>query len=403
MASVRTDSFLLGINYWPARTAMGWWSDFDATEIKSDFLRIAAGGFDSVRLFLTWEEFQPDPHNVDPMMLRHLVAVADHALDNGLKIMPTLFTGHMSGVNWIPGWALGGSGGDGRFRVVSGGKVSTAGLRNWYGDTEVLKAQMLMAGRAAGALAGHQALWAWDLGNENSNCVVPANRTDGRRWLHEISNAIRREDGEATITLGLHMEDLEEDRNIGPAEAAEICDFLTMHGYPIYADWAKNATDEHILPFLAHITRWLSGTCDVLFSEFGAPTFRESSSLEGKRSVLVEEQEAAGYFKRALGVLREAGCLGAMVWCYTDYQEDIWGRPPLDEAAHERYFGVWRADGSPKPSLSAIGESAGMPRIDVPDVLNWIDIESDEFYLNPRIQLGRLYRRYRESDSSTSQ
>ena len=54
-------------------------------------------------------------------MLKRVVAVADLASALGLALVPTLFTGHMSGVNWIPAWALGGSDGDRRFRVVSRG------------------------------------------------------------------------------------------------------------------------------------------------------------------------------------------------------------------------------------------------------------------------------------------
>jgi len=57
------------------------------------------------------------------------------------------------------------------------------------------------------------------------------------------------------ITLGLHMEDLEEDRRLGPGEAARVCDFLCMHGYPIYAIWATSTTDALLLPFLGLITR----------------------------------------------------------------------------------------------------------------------------------------------------
>ena len=45
----------------------------------------------------------------------------------------------------------------------------------------VAAAQALLAGEAAAALAGHDALWAWDLGNENSNCVVPPNRASARQ------------------------------------------------------------------------------------------------------------------------------------------------------------------------------------------------------------------------------
>ncbi len=383
---------------------MGWWTDFDSAEVGADFWRIAAGGFDSVRLFLTWEDFQPDPHIVETQMLSRLVTVADLALEAGLRIMPTLFTGHMSGVNWVPWWALGGSELDGRFRVSSGGYLSRSGLRNWYADDDILKAQVLMADRAAEVLAGHQAMWAWDLGNENSNCVIPGGRSEGRSWLHQVSNAIRRTDEAAMITVGLHMEDLEQDRILGPAEAAEVCDFLTMHGYPIYAAWAESDTDEHVLPFLAHITRWLGEGSDVLFSEFGVPTIHSFSPTEpGGGSSLIEEEAAAAYIQRALRVLHEAGCMGAMTWCYTDYSEELWGKAPFDEARHERFFGVWRADGSPKPSLGAIKNFAGTRRLASSPDCTWIDIGPNEFYLEPLVQLQRLYRRYRGSTPTMSQ
>ncbi len=111
-------SFRLGVNYWPARTAMRWWADFDQAEVAADFERIAAAGLDSVRLFLLWEDFQPAPDEVDRQMLGRLVTVADLAARAGLAIVPTLFTGHMSGVNWIPAWALGGIG---RRRPLPGG------------------------------------------------------------------------------------------------------------------------------------------------------------------------------------------------------------------------------------------------------------------------------------------
>ncbi len=406
-SSHRSEAFRLGVNYWPARTAMGWWSDFDNAEVDTDFARIAAAGFDSVRVFLTWEDFQPAPERVNAGMLDRLVTVADLAGRAGLAVMPTLFTGHMSGVNWIPQWALGGSDGDDRFRVVSGGRLTTLGLRNWYGDPEVGRAQALMAGEAATALAGHDAVWAWDLGNENSNCVIPPSRSSTQDWLKRITAAIRAADPAVLVTIGLHMEDLEEDRILGPGEAAEVCDFLTMHGYPIYARWAKGATDEHLLPFLALLTRWLGGGLDVLFSEFGLPTYRRADP-DGERArrdspaVLVEEQAAASYTERALVVLRRAGCTGAMLWCYTDYAPAIWTNPPLDAATHERSFGLWRADGSPKPSVAVVKEFSGADRSGGPGDYGWIDIEPGEFWEDSANNLSRLYGRYLESEGVTS-
>jgi endo-1,4-beta-mannosidase len=315
--------------------------------------------------------------------------------------MPTLFTGHMSGVNWLPAWALGGAERDQRFRVVSGGRVRSAGLRNWYADEGIARAQVLLAGEAAAALAGHQALWAWDLGNENSNCVIPPSRTSARKWLERITTAIRTADQTALVTLGLHMEDLEEDRKLGPSEACEACDFLSMHGYPIYATWVDGPTDEQLLPFLAGVTRWLGNGCEVVFSEFGLPTYR-SGNGSGERvreqpaSLLVEEEAAAAYTGRALAALRDAACAGAMVWCYTDYDPAIWAKPPLDIAVHERSFGLWRADGAPKPAVAAVQAFTGTTRLDVSDNQAWIDLDPDEFYANPRLHLSRLYRRYRQ-------
>jgi len=377
---------------------MGWWSSFDPAEVEADFARIATCGLDSVRVFLSWEDFQPAPGRVDREMLGRLVAVADLAAGLRLALIPTLFTGHMSGVNWIPPWALGGSDGDPRFRVVSGGRVVRATLRNWYSDPEVGDAQVLLATEAAGALAGHEAVWAWDLGNENSNCVIPPNRSSARAWLARLSTAIRGADATALVTVGLHMEDVEEDRRLGPREASEACELLSMHGYPIYARWADGPTDAEVLPFLARVTHWLGDGLDVLFTEFGLPTARRNDphGQSAGATFLVEEEAVAAYTTAALEGLRRAGCLGAFLWCYSDYDPALWQQPPFDLAPHERTFGLWRIDGSPKPAVAAIAAFIGAERCSPGYADAWIDIDRDEFLLDPNAQLPRLYRRYRE-------
>jgi endo-1,4-beta-mannosidase len=375
---------------------MGWWTQFDRAEVAADFARIAASGLDSVRVFLTWEAFQPAPDAVDHAMLERLVTVADLAGELGLALVPTLFTGHMSGVNWIPAWALGGSEGDDRFRVVSGGTVAESGLRNWYADPVVADAQALLAAEAAAALAGHEALWAWDLGNENSNCVLPPDQAAAGAWLARIASEIRAADDTALVTVGLHMEDLEEDRMLGPHEASGVCDFLSMHGYPIYARWADGPTDDRLLGFLACMTRWLGDEREILFSEFGLPTYRRGERHGS--AFLIEETAAAAYTATALAGLRRAGCLGTMLWCYSDYDSALWESPPFDLAVHERSFGLWRADGSPKPAVAAVAAFVGADRCNsATDDDTWIDIDRDEFYLDPGAQLPRLYRRYRSA------
>ncbi len=389
-----TERFEVGVNYWPASTAMRWWRRFDAGEVDRDFARIREAGGDLVRFFLLWEDFQPAAATVSERALAHLVTVADAARRHELRIIPTLFTGHMSGANFVPEWALGGKAPTGRFRVIANDRVVDRGMRNWYSDALVTDAQALLARECARALAGHPALWGWDLGNENSNCCAPPTSEHGRRWLHRIASAIHAVDPACGITLGLHMEDLEEDRRIGPAEAAEVCDVLCMHGYPIYTSWCRSPTDPELVAFLTDVTRWLAGTeKDVLFAEFGAATRDGDPEAESGPSPLLTENEAGRYTERAFARMHAAGAVGGMVWCYSDYDRAIWSEPPLDRAPHERHFGLWRADGTPKPSVAAFREWSGRPRV-APAPPSWSPSDRTEFYRSPRESLVRLYRAY---------
>jgi endo-1,4-beta-mannosidase len=391
--------FRLGINYWPVSSAMYWWQHFDAEEVERDFARIQSAGFDVVRIFLLWEDFQPAPDRVSSESLVRLVKVADVASRHDLGLVPTLFTGHMSGVNWIPKFALAPRTSPPRFRVVAGGRAVEADIKNWYADVTVIRAQALLAREAASALQAHPALWGWDLGNENSNCAVPPSREAGVAWLERMAGEIKSIDPSTQITLGLHMEDLEEDRRLGPREAARVCDFLCMHGYSIYANWARNLTDAWVLPFLGLITHWL-GHRDVLFEEFGAPTLPRNdpqSRVEpSTQALLLGEEAAASFTRQALSALHQFGFLGAMVWCFGDYAKSLWARPPLDETVHERYFGLWRSDHTAKPALAEIRGMAGVERHNLPEDSTWIDVSADDYWLRPRENLVRLYRNFRE-------
>jgi len=403
--TVGSSRFRLGINYWPSDLAMDWWKRFDEHQVKRDFARIRAAGFDSVRIFLLWEDFQPASNRVSKHALSRLVRVADAAHSHGLDLIPTLFTGHMSGVNWIPRWAIDSdrppdpASSAARFRIVADGQVVSGSPKSWFLDENVACAQARLASAAASALEGHPALWAWDLGNENSNCCVPPTRAAAVEWLDRVSAGIRAADSRVPITLGLHMEDLMEDRRLGPREAAQFCDFLCMHGYPIYADFAAGPTDARVLPFLGLVTRWLGG-CEVLFAEFGVPASPtegfDADRAQSSASVipLLEAENAAAFTRSAIEKLREFGFLGALLWCYADYAEALWSRPPLDEAAHERWFGLWSADGSPKRAVDEIQRFQGLPRAPQQWDLAWIDVDADEFYTLPRQHLSRLYRRF---------
>jgi endo-1,4-beta-mannosidase len=379
---------------------MAWLADYDQAITRRNFQRIVGAGIDTIRVFLRWEDAQPAARRIDSRILARLVDAADAATEAGAELIVTLFTGHMSGVNWIPPWAVGGRAGDRRFRVVSGGRVQApgCGVRNWYSDADVVAAQERLATAAAGALSGHPAVWAWDLGNENSNCTVPPDTSTAEAWLERMTGAIRRRDPGRLLTLGIHMEDLEEDRGIGPAEVARWCDVVSMHGYPIYAAWSAGPADTRMVPFLELLTRWLAGGTPVLFEEFGLPTIPIAGPAS---SMAVDERLAAEYTGSVIDALWTQGAMGAVVWCFSDYATPLFAGAPLDLSVHERAFGLWRADGAPKPAVAEVSARSDRRR-STASSLSWFDIGPEEFYADRDAQLARLYRRYCDGANGTA-
>jgi len=84
MADHLATPFNLGVNYWPRKKALYWWSRFDPAEVADELALIRSLGIRLVRIFLLWEDFQPEPERVDPQALQNLEIVCDLAQACGL-------------------------------------------------------------------------------------------------------------------------------------------------------------------------------------------------------------------------------------------------------------------------------------------------------------------------------
>ncbi len=400
MGSRNKNRFIIGINYWPPERAMYLWFNFEPSLIKRDFAQLAESGFDLARIFLMWEDFQPEINRVSVQALNHLVRVAGIANDLKIKILPTLFCGHMSGINWLPYWMLESGQKKNKFPLFSRGKSQKAVIRNFYKDREVWKAQKLLIREVSDALQGHPAVWGWDLGNELSKLSLPTSKDKAKGWLEEMVTELKRRDGDRPITLGLHQGDLENDSVMGPRESAPFCDFLSMHAYPAYATWGDGPLDEKVPLFLSLITEWL-GKRDVILEEFGIAfkpstgiLFQTDQTKLGK-NVLVSEEEGEIFYQKTLELLRDFGITGALPWCYGDYDPILWDTPPLNDLVHQRYFGLFHWNGSPKKPVEVISRFPRHAASKEP-VWDWIDTDPGQYYENPFKSLRRLYRNFKE-------
>jgi endo-1,4-beta-mannosidase len=402
--------FTLGVNYWPRRKAMYWWSQFEAGEVRDEFALIASLGLQAVRLFLLWGDFQPAPDVVDKTCLENLGKVCDIAAENSLKLEVTFFTGHMSGPNWAPGWLLGGPRPVRRQKqlrqVVSGGRPTRRGYRNPYHDPVALAAEKLQLQTVVGAYKDHPAMWMWNLGNEPDLFDWPHSPEAGREWVKEMVATIRTLDAQRPITCGLHAASLNEHNNLRVDHVYGETDVAVMHSYPMYTPLARHPLDPDFVPFTCALTAALCGK-PVLMEEFGgctAPPGEPSQTWKWRAygrpraQFMASEEDLAEFLRQSLPRLVEVGAQGALVWCFADYAPELWDRPPCDQSRHERFFGLVRPDGSLKPHAQVLKQfAAARPVIrPIPEFAR-LAVNPDEFYdtaTAPHAHLPDLYQAY---------
>ena len=399
--------FPVGVNYWPRRKAMYWWKDFDRDEVADEFDVIAGLGMSLVRIFLLWEDFQPTPTAVSPRALADLEIVADVAAERGLGLDVTFFTGHMSGPNWAPPWLLGGDAPVPEERqVISGDDLDAGPYRNPFVEPVALAAGELLLRAVVGRLREHPGVWAWNLGNEPDNFAIPPDAEAGPAWARRMFAVIEELDPGRHRTVGLHSPSLMSAANGLRADRMFAdADFAVMHTYPIYANFGAEALDADTVPFATALTAALSGK-PTMMEEFGActaPPGSDTSTWEWQvggtrwRQIMLSETVLAEHLEQVLPRLVEVGSRGAMVWCFADYDEHLWDRPPCDTKLHERHFGLLRPDGSLKPHAEVLRDFiASRPVITPPSPRARMEVDGDAFYADPTAVLPELYRAFKE-------
>lgn len=404
--------FTLGVNYWPRRKAMYWWSNFDAAEVDDDFALIQSLGLNVARIFLLWDDFQPEPTSVDKTALANLVRVADLAAKHNLGLDVTFFTGHMSGPNWAPRWLIQEREGwpspyFGFMRqVVSQGRVVPNGnYRNMFTDAVALDAERLLLKTVVGALKGHEGVWMWNLGNEPDLFAWPENAAQGRAWVREMTAIIKETDDRAPVTIGMHSSNLDMDTGLRVHEVFAETDVAVMHAYPMYTEWVRSSLDPDHVPFMTALTAHLAGK-PVLMEEFGgctnlpgqlSATWQWQAYGLDRTQFMASEEDFAEYIRQVLPNIHTVGATGAMIWCFADYAEELWNLPPCGESRHERHFGLVRPDGTLKPHAEVIRQfAAGNPKVQpIPEYARFPALSGDDFYGQRMYEdLGALYQAY---------
>ncbi|GAC1646898.1 MAG: hypothetical protein NVS4B3_00110 [Gemmatimonadaceae bacterium] len=383
--------FELGINYWPRRTAMYMWREFDLPELRDELAQIADIGFDTVRFFALAQDFLPQPGSVDAAMVRRLVELAQAISDAGLRSVPTLIVLNMSGHVWWPTWMI-----DARGRAA-----------DLYADPVVLHSQALLVEQCTRALAGDGSIRAVDITNEVDDAQRPSSRGDGRRWAAIMAAAVRRATGRVPLQIGTHLPSLTSENHLRIDDLAGIADEDVMHAYPLYCSSARSFLDPELVPFSCALTAGLAQSGrPTLMQEFGVCTappgaagyvFTDDFLGMPRQQYLASEDEATIYYHTVLRRLVQTGAAGAYAWCYADYDARLFERVPFATAVRERTFGLVRADGSEKPAAGAfrdLRQHRDGGRLTPGPIPKVLDVSADDYYCDPTTHFNRLYDRW---------
>lgn len=298
---------LAGLNYYPRREPFErFWPAYDPAVVDADLARIGALGLNSIRVFLDY--YALGGSRPDPAVLSRVRDLLDRAQGHGLGVVATLFdrrTDHRPAA---------------------------------WGDDDRHLAGVVPA------LAGHPALWLWDLKNEpDLDDDRPATRAEVRAWLAHVARQVRALDPVTPHTIGWSTA-------AEAIDSAPVVDVVSFHHYAPAADLAEA---------LPAVLQAASGR-PVVLSEFGLPTW--NSLWPGGHT----EAEQARYYADVLSEVRQANLAGYLAWTLHDLAAPPPGVIPPWRRGTETHLGVLRASGEEKPAAALLrpgADLAGVPRL----------------------------------------
>ncbi len=342
-------TFLLGVNYWPRKSGVRMWRNFEESEIDTEFAQIHEMGCDTVRIFPLWDDFQPiyelpgalnqprgigmrhdwnmtpgrNPEMIDPEMLRRFDLVLECASRHHLKLIVALLTAWMSGTLFNPTWR---------------------GGRNLFQDSFMLKYQMLYCRAFAERYRNREEILAWEYGNEQNCADRCASPECAWVWLHALAGELRLHDPDTPIASGMHgLVNVPSGESVWSIEDnADAVDLLTTHPYPPFTPgcFLESPTDLRANLHATVESRYLRdlGKRPVLCEETGA---MGDSALS--------EPLTAAYLRMRLYSLFANGIEGCLWWCYSDFAcgDEL---PYRDVQMENDGLGLTRADGELKPA-----------------------------------------------------
>lgn len=333
----------VGVNYMPRDSAVYMWKWFSEQKIQKEFQIIREMGLNTIRTFIFIEDINPAPGKIDEENLLQIQKLLDLAEQENLKVILTLFTGHMSGENWYPKWMRGGSAGSEaiyqyepyRFPQLHPPRKT----RDIYEDKLTLENFLLQARVLAQRFRDHPALLYWDLGNEPQYWQKPRTPALGQNYVKIMVDELKKYDQEHPVSLGMgKFAENTGFHSYGEFGINKVQDLYLVHTYPAgYYPMSLALVDRYTTyypGFELSLSR-ASGQ-PLQFQEFGLSKWYLPFMGSKERAMRI-----AGYYRNALwSALLQGAVAGTLSWCFSDYKLALYFYEPYISHPYELFFGA---------------------------------------------------------------
>lgn len=205
--------FLIGCNYWASNAGCYMWKRFDEDVVRKDLKYLASYGVNCIRVFPSWDDFQPIMENRIPhspyydkfsfkirvddrimidepfpqsglslQKLNEFKKMLDIAKEYGMKVIVAFITGWMSGRRFVP-----------------------EALRNKDAITDPVAIlwECRFIKDMISEIKHYDNIIAWEPGNECNCLSYEGSEAQSELWLMSIVNAIRLADNTRPVYSGM--------------------------------------------------------------------------------------------------------------------------------------------------------------------------------------------------------
>jgi endo-1,4-beta-mannosidase len=304
---IKNECFRLGFNYWPRKTNIKMWKEWDEEEVICDLKQLKSLGANSIRAFALDQDFVDPYGNINEKSMAKLGKFLDLSGECGIGVRLTFLVGHMSGRNWYIPWA------------PNNDLYSPESINGFLNFVSTIVKQY----------KSHKAIEGWIMSNEMTLVKKPSNKEEALSIARSFYETVKRIDPVHPITSGDVISSLQDPTNI-----YDVADYSGLHIYFYDNDLVRH--------------RYAYGSLINIYqnnSEIGA--FLEEFGFSTNQ---VSEDSQKNFIYSTLWTSLINGAIGSYIWCFSDFPD--YEDPPYNWRPLEINFGVVRKDGTEKPSAT---------------------------------------------------